>query len=76
MSISGLAFTLVNNIINSTIFTMNQIPIKQEGPMGCAIACTTFVLNISYQNSLKLFKNGKSKAENIGFLSLSVQNGC
>ena len=51
---------------------MNQIPIKQEDPMGCAVACTAFVLNINYQDSLKLFKNGKIKAKNKGFLCKEI----
>lgn len=47
-------------------------PIKQEDRLGCAVACVSFRLNISYKNSLFLFEHGKKKAKNIGFLCKEV----
>lgn len=46
---------------------MTKISIRQEDKLGCAVACTAFLLDITYQDSLKLFKNGKYRAGNKGF---------
>lgn len=43
-------------------------PIRQEDLMGCGVACTAFVLSISYKEALGLFPNGKRKAKTVGFL--------
>lgn len=51
---------------------MTKLPIKQEDKLGCAIACAAFLLNINYQDSLKLFKNGKYKAKNKGFFCKDI----
>ena len=42
-------------------------PIFQEDELGCGVACTAFILGISYQDALSLFEDGKSKADNAGF---------
>lgn len=47
-------------------------PIKQENQLGCAVACVAFRLNISYKNSLVLFRYRKRKAKNTGFLCKEV----
>lgn len=49
-------------------------PIKQEDPFGCGIACVAFVLSISYADSLEMFKDGKNKAEKVGFLCKEIVN--
>lgn len=36
-------------------------PIKQEDGLGCAVACVAFVLQISYQEALILFSDGKRR---------------
>lgn len=41
--------------------------IKQEDPLGCAVACVAYALNKTYQQSLALFENGKEKAIATGF---------
>jgi len=41
--------------------------IVQKHYLGCVVACVAFVLNTTYSNSLKLFKNGKTRAERKGF---------
>ncbi len=43
---------------------MTKFSVKQEDKMGCSVACTAFVLNISYNESLKLFKNPLSAKTN------------
>jgi len=53
---------------------MNQTPVIQKDSMSCAVACTAFILNISYQSSLKLFRNGKWKVKNKGFLCKEIVN--
>ena len=47
-------------------------PIKQENPLGCAVACVACIINSSYLNSLNFFKNGKNKADNTGFLCKDI----
>lgn len=42
-------------------------PVMQENPLGCSVACVAFILKISYQSSLTLFKKGESKAIKTGF---------
>ena len=42
-------------------------PIKQENEFGCAVACAAAVLQVDYLNALKLFSDGKKKAQNTGF---------
>ena len=42
-------------------------PASQKDEFGCGIACLSFVLNIGYKESLKLFPNGKKKSEKNGF---------
>jgi|GEM_PF-597686 len=44
-----------------------SIPIAQENPLGCGIACLAFVLGFDYQKTLRLFKKGRQKANNKGF---------
>lgn len=41
--------------------------IKQEDPYGCGAACVASVLNISYQEVLNLFTDGRSKSREVGF---------
>lgn len=42
-------------------------PVRQEDSMGCAVACVAFVLEITYEEAIKLFEDGptrvKSKAD-------------
>ena len=47
-------------------------PIKQENPLGCAVACVAFILEINYQNALKFFDNGEVKADDIGFFCREI----
>ena len=42
-------------------------PIVQEHLLGCAIACTAFILGSNYKSTIKFFKNGKKRARNLGF---------
>lgn len=46
--------------------------IKQENSLGCGVACVASILNINYQDSLNLFKNGKMKANDTGFLCKEI----
>src|SRR3989344_5928994 len=46
--------------------------VKQEDPLGCAVACVAYALNKSYQESLALFANGKEKANVTGFLCKEI----
>jgi len=46
--------------------------IKQEDSFGCGVACVASILDINYQNSLNLFKNGRIKANNTGFLCKDI----
>lgn len=50
----------------------NPRPVIQRHPFGCGAACTAFVLGISYLRTLKLFRNGKSKAQKRGFYCREV----
>lgn len=36
-------------------------PIKQENSLGCAVAATAFVLQVTYQQALELFVDGKRR---------------
>lgn len=38
-------------------------PVKQEDGLGCAVACVAFVLGMSYQEALSLFKDGKTRVK-------------
>ncbi|HZJ18112.1 MAG TPA: hypothetical protein VFD45_00640, partial [Patescibacteria group bacterium] len=38
-------------------------PVKQEDRLGCAVASTAFVLGVSYQDALRLFKDGERKVK-------------
>ena len=53
-------------------------PITQKNPFGCGIACTAFVLGLSYSKTLNLFENGKYKANKSGFYCKEIVNvlGC
>ncbi len=42
---------------------MNMKPIRQEDGLGCAVASTAFILQISYQQALKLFKDGARRVK-------------
>ena len=44
-----------------------NIPVVQKNSLGCGVACVAFVVGLSYQKTLKLFKNGKQKANSQGF---------
>jgi len=48
--------------------------IVQENPLGCGIACTASVLDISYQQALDLFQEGEQKAQTIGFYCKDIAN--
>ena len=50
---------LVYKYIKATIKFMK--PVKQEDGLGCAVACVAFVLNIPYQEALKLFEDGERR---------------
>lgn len=39
-------------------------PVRQEDGLGCAVACVAFVLGVSYQDALMLFKDGKTRVKN------------
>lgn len=39
-------------------------PVRQEDGLGCAVACVAFVLGVSYQDALMLFKDGKTRVRN------------
>jgi hypothetical protein len=41
-----------------------KIPVIQEDPLGCAVACTAFALSISYKSALRLFKDGEKRVKN------------
>jgi len=47
-------------------------PVRQEDQLGCAVACVSFRLNIPYKNSLVLFRYGKRRSKNTGFLCKEV----
>lgn len=34
-------------------------PVTQEDPLGCGVACVAYILTISYQEALQLFKENK-----------------
>lgn len=36
-------------------------PVKQEDGLGCAVACVAFILQISYQEAIALFSDGKRR---------------
>jgi len=38
-------------------------PVKQEDGLGCAVASTAFVLNISYKEALSLFIDGERRVK-------------
>ncbi len=42
---------------------MERVPVAQEDPLGCAVACIAFVLNISYKNALRLFQDGENRVK-------------
>ncbi len=43
-------------------------PIAQKHSFGCGIACVAFVSNTTYKDALKLFRDGRRKAQEEGFL--------
>lgn len=47
-------------------------PIKQESQLGCAVACVAYLLNIPYREALRLFSDGKRKAETVGFICKEI----
>lgn len=38
-------------------------PVRQEGGLGCAVACVAFVLKIPYLETLTLFSDGKRRVK-------------
>lgn len=46
--------------------------VVQEDSMGCGVACTASVLGISYAEALRLFSNGRKKAQTEGFYSPNI----
>lgn len=38
-------------------------PVKQEHKFGCAVACVAFVLNKTYSETLKLFRDGEKRVK-------------
>lgn len=38
-------------------------PIKQEDGLGCVVACVAFILKITYQETLTLFRDGKRRVK-------------
>jgi len=38
-------------------------PVRQEDGLGCAVACVAFVLEISYQEALTLFDDGRTRVK-------------
>src|SRR5689334_16837872 len=38
-------------------------PVKQEDGLGCGVAVTAFILQITYQAALKLFTDGKRRVK-------------
>ncbi|KKR25572.1 MAG: hypothetical protein UT57_C0063G0005 [Microgenomates group bacterium GW2011_GWC1_39_7] len=57
-------------MLSSQLISMK--PIKQDNPLGCAVACAAFILRITYGESLNLFKNGRNKANSTGFLCKEI----
>ena len=47
-------------------------PIPQEAPMGCAIACVASFLSLSYKETRKLFKDGKTREYTTGFYNRDI----
>ena len=53
----------------------NREPIRQEDGLGCAVASTAFVLDISYQEALKLFEDGERRVrEEANFYCPEIAN--
>ena len=52
----GTFLPLANKYIKTTIRIVEAV--RQEDSLGCAVACVAFILNISYQEGLALFKDG------------------
>jgi ABC-type bacteriocin/lantibiotic exporter with double-glycine peptidase domain len=46
--------------------------ITQESPMGCAIACTASLANLSYKQMRKLFNGGRIKESTQGFYNRDI----
>lgn len=46
---------------------MKTKAVRQEDPMGCGVACVAFLLGKTYQETLKLFPQGKKRANTVGF---------
>lgn len=42
---------------------MANKPVVQEDGFGCGVACTAYILGLSYPQALKLFKNGEQRAK-------------
>jgi len=47
-------------------------PVKQENPLGCAVACGAFILRTTYIETLSMFTNGHEKANTIGFICKEI----
>ncbi len=43
--------------------TEERIPVAQEDPLGCAVACVAFRLGMSYRDALKLFNDGEDRVK-------------
>ena len=48
--------------------------ITQEAPMGCAIACTASLANLSYKQMRKHFDEGMIKEQTSGFYNRDIVN--
>ena len=48
--------------------------ITQEAPMGCAIACTASLANLSYKKMRKYFDKGGIKEQTSGFYNRDIIN--
>lgn len=46
--------------------------ITQEAPMGCAIACTASLANLSYKQMRRYFDNGEIKEQTSGFYNRDI----
>jgi hypothetical protein len=38
-------------------------PVKQEHPLGCAVACTAFLIGVDYQKTILLFEDGVARVQ-------------
>ncbi len=56
-----ILLALDNKNIKSTIHSMK--PVKQEDGLGCGVASTAFILQVTYQEALKMFVDGKRRVK-------------